>query len=141
MRNTTSGLAVMVVLALVVLLQGMTAGCTSDSADEASETSGPDNRTWHKWSVEKIRESVDHGDAGRLRQLFQQFVAVGARYQAVDPQGQVACHVGRRLPRADSHLVRLQQDRMAAELGNTRFERHVGPERRLLEEHRKGSAL
>jgi len=86
---------------------------------------------------EQVGESVDHRDRGRRGEFFDERVVVRARHHPVHPARQVARHVGGRFARADAHLFRPQQDRVATELGHARLEGDVRAERRLLEVHRK----
>ena len=83
-----------------------------------------------------VRQRVEDVNRRVPGERQDRLVAVYAGHDAIDPERQVAGHVGDRLARAEADLAGHQVDGPPAQLDGADLERHARAERRLLEDQR-----
>jgi hypothetical protein len=93
----------------------------------------------HLARVELVGQRVDHGHAGLARHLLEALLRVGPPDDRRDLSAQDARRVGDRLAHTDLGKVAVDDEREPAELGDTRRERDLRAQRRLVEDHRDDS--
>ena len=87
-----------------------------------------------------VGQPVDHRHGRMARELVQLSRLVGADHDRVDIARQHARGVGHGLAAPELTVGGVEKDRVAAEMAHRHLERHAGPRRRLLEDHRQGLA-
>src|SRR5215813_852865 len=87
-----------------------------------------------------VGQPVDHWNGSVAGQIIQLPRLVGADHDRVDIARQDARGIGYGLATAELAVGSTEIDRLAAELAHGDLERHAGPRRRFLEDHRQGLA-
>ena len=87
-----------------------------------------------------VREPVDHGDVGGLRQLLDVVLLEGADHDRVEVAGQDGAGVADRLAPAQLQVVGREVEAVAAELADSDLERDTSPCGGLLEDHPQRAA-